>query len=173
MHLADERPAGEIAVDDEFKDVVVQAGLCEIPVVVVGFVQKVELVEPLDPADLDRHIQVLRVVLVADSRDRLAELFGANRVGVGDDRPVTGVTVNSGDLVGRKLEDLEFHVRAFESDSQAGQQKECWCHRVSPSRVEAVGHARRIVGVASRQDNPVRRNRHLYDVWECLERGNK
>ena len=52
MHLLDKRPAGKIAIDDDLKDVVVQIVAPEIPVVVVGFVEKVEPVEAFHPAQL-------------------------------------------------------------------------------------------------------------------------
>ena len=132
--LPDEGAAGEITVDDQFEDVVVQAGLAEVPVVVVGLVEEVEVVEPLDPAHLDLHVEVFRVVLVADTDDRLAELFRSDRVGVGDDRPVRGVPVDAGDLVGGELEDREFDIGSFESDtdSEAGQQEKGRGHRASP-----------------------------------------
>ena len=42
--LGDQRTAGQIAIDDDLQNVVVQIAVAEIPVVVIGFVEEVESV---------------------------------------------------------------------------------------------------------------------------------
>ena len=55
----DQRATGAVAINDQLESVVVQAGVGEVPVIVVGLVQEIEAVETLDPADLDVDVEVL------------------------------------------------------------------------------------------------------------------
>ena len=50
-----------LAIDHQFERVVVQPGVREVPVVVVGFVEEIEAVEPLDPAHLDAGVDARRI----------------------------------------------------------------------------------------------------------------
>ena len=154
-HCLDERPAGEVAIDYELEDVVVAAGLREVPVVVIGFVEEVKLVHPLDPPDLDLHIEVFGVEVGAVALDRIGELVGADGVAVGDDRPVVRLGVDARDLVGRELEDLELDPGPFEGGGgcrenqggHGGKKDRSLVHQMTPQRRPVVvGGASRSIG---------------------------
>ena len=121
MKLADQGPAGEVAVDDNFEDVIMEIGFGEVPEIIVSFVEKIQLVETFDPADFDLYVEIFRVAFFAEAADGIFKLVGADGVGVRDDGPVGGIAVDPGDLVGRELKDFIFHIRTFE----AGTQSEC------------------------------------------------
>ena len=136
MVHVDQGPAGEVAIDDNLKDVVVQVEPGEIPVVVIGLVEEVEAVEALDPANLDHDIEILGIVVspMAAGASVSIELVQADGVAVGHDRPILVVAVDPGDHVGGKLEDLEYPVGPLKcpargSDTQCEQpQKEVTKH---------------------------------------------
>jgi hypothetical protein len=83
----------------------VEIGSGEVPVVVAGFIEKVKSVEPLDPADLYLHVQILWIGLNARILV-VGEHIHPNGIVIRHYRPVICVTVDTGDLVGRELKDF-------------------------------------------------------------------
>ena len=118
MHLADQRSARQIAINDHFKDIVVQILAGEVPVVVVGFVQKIKMVLPFHPADFHLHVKISRILLVADSNHRFSELVLPDRVGFRNNRPIGCVAINSRNPVGGKLKHLIFDFGTRQSAVQ-------------------------------------------------------
>ena len=119
----DERTAGQIAVDDHFEDVVVQAGSGEVPVVVESFVEEIQPVEPFHPADPDLHVEVLRVVIHPVALLGVHELVHADGVALGHHRPIVRLAVDARNLIRRELKDLERHVLALERERRRHEQK--------------------------------------------------
>ena len=54
-----QRPAGEIAIDHHFENVVVEVKPREVPIIVIGLVEEVEAVEALNPTHLDLDVEIL------------------------------------------------------------------------------------------------------------------
>ena len=127
VHLFDEWPAGQIAVHDQLEDVVVQVGLREVPEIVVGLVEKIELVHAFDPADTHLHVEVAAIVIRPAPADGVGELVDADDVILGHDVPVIRLAVDARDRIG-KLKDLKLHIRSFNSRKSHGaeqQQERC------------------------------------------------
>lgn len=114
MHVFNQRAAGKIAIDDHLEDVVMQVGPGEIPIVIPGLVEEVELVQSLDPTHLDLDIEIAAIVIRASSADSIGELVHADGIGVGNHCPVVGFAIDAGDLIGRELEDFELNSGTFE-----------------------------------------------------------
>ena len=57
VHFTSQRAAREIAINDNLKNIIVQIPASEIPVIVAGLIEKVEMVLALYPADLDLDVQ--------------------------------------------------------------------------------------------------------------------
>jgi len=55
--LVYERPAGKVAVHHHLEGVVVQARKREVPIIIVGFIQKIEPVQALHPPHSHPHVQ--------------------------------------------------------------------------------------------------------------------
>ena len=117
MQRSDQRPAREIAVDYQLKDVVMAAVVVEIPEIIVGLIQEVQAIETLHPADFDLYVEVFLVVVEAAPFDGLLELIHADRIGVGNHGPIRRVAVDARDLVRRELENLEFNAGAREREA--------------------------------------------------------
>ena len=113
LEALDQRAAREIAVHHQLEDVVVQTGLGEVPVIVVGLVEKVEPVQSRDPSHLDSHVEILRIGLVILVRV-IHQLVRADDVIFRNHLPVVGVAVDPGDHVRRELKNLEGRARAVD-----------------------------------------------------------
>ena len=112
----DERPAGQVAVHDDFEDVVVKTGGGEIPVVVEPFVQEIQTVETLHPTHPDLYVEIFRVVIQPMALFGIHELVHADGVTLGHHRPVVDLAVHARNLIGRELKDLERDVLALERE---------------------------------------------------------
>ena len=93
-----------------------QIAVTKIPVVVVGLVEKIESIEPLDPPHTHSHIEIGCV-------DRaivhgVFQLFDADRLVGGHHRPISRVVVDAGDHIGGELENLERRIWPFHRDNR-------------------------------------------------------
>ena len=122
MKLADQGSAGEVAVDDNFEDVIMEIGFGEVPKIIVSFVEKIQLVETFDPADFDGDVEILFVL--RGVVDGVFELVDADGVTGRDDGPIVGFAVDTGDLVGGDLKDAELDAGAFEGEEGEGEEEE-------------------------------------------------
>jgi hypothetical protein len=118
MHCADERASGEIAIDDDFEDVVVAIGAAEVPVVISGFVEEVEAIHSLHPADFDVDVEVFAIVLEAEAVHSFFQLVHADGIGGRDEGPIRALAVDLGNFVWRKLIDLVLDAGAFEGEGR-------------------------------------------------------
>ena len=122
MHLLDEGSARKVAIDDEFEDIVMQIGALEVPVIVVGFVQEIEPVEPLHPTHLHLDVQVLpvhgRVV------HGVLQLVHADGIAFRHHGPVVRLPIDARDLPGGELEHFEFDAGAFDRKGLNGEECE-------------------------------------------------
>ena len=85
----------------------------EIPVVVIGFVEEIQLVHSLDPTDPDCNVEIFAVHgCVANG---VFNLVCADGIFSGDHIPVRRVSIYARHHVRGKLEYLEFDVGAFQS----------------------------------------------------------
>ena len=96
----DQGAAGEVAIHHHLEDVVVQVGAGEIPVVIVGLVEKIQPVQAFHPPDLHADIEALLVHPVGVLAGIVDQLIAADRVFLGHHGPVIGVAVDAGDHVG-------------------------------------------------------------------------
>jgi hypothetical protein len=134
----DERAARGVAVDDDFKGVVVEVGAGKIPAVFAGLEEKVETVQARDPADAHADIEVLGVGFLL-AAGIVGELFVGDGVTVGGEGPVGGVAVEAGFWLAGNRKILEA-VSGWSKARASGKRKSettaraaragnaaCWC----------------------------------------------
>ena len=119
----DERAAGQVAIHDDFEDVVVKTRSGEVPVVVEPLVQEIQTVETLHPTDPHPDVEVFRVVIQPMALFGVHELVHADSVTLGHDRPVVDLGVHARNLIGRELKDLERDVLALERERRRDEKK--------------------------------------------------
>ena len=124
MQRRNQRPAGEVAIHDEFEDIVVTAVLVEVPEIVVGLVKEIQAVETLHPADFHLDVEVLLVVLEAAALLSFLELIHADRVTFGNDGPIGWIAVDARNLVGGELENFVLDAGTFDCEGAERESKE-------------------------------------------------
>ncbi len=116
-------PPDEIAVDDDFEDVVVKARSGEVPVVVEPLVQEIQTVESFHPPHPDLDVEILRVVVHPMALFGVHELVHADGIALGNHRPVVDLAVHARNLIGGELKDLERDVLALERERRRNEKK--------------------------------------------------
>lgn len=105
----------QIPTNNNFKHVVQECRLIKIPIIIVSFNKEIQVVHAFYPADFDIYVKIILVILKIV--DYIFELIQADSIVIRYDIPVRCIAVDTGNHMGRKLKDLKFNIRSFESIS--------------------------------------------------------